>query len=83
MGVFCEYLWENEPRYNGTALYFVENVFYTSLTIYNDVGKACFTPHSVHYYTENVLYLKQRPLMPWGILYPTKRSLYVKKVYYT
>ena len=21
-GVFCEYLWENWPRYNGTALYF-------------------------------------------------------------
>ena len=21
-GVFCEYLWENQPRYNGTALYF-------------------------------------------------------------
>ena len=21
-GVFCEYLWENVPRYNGTALYF-------------------------------------------------------------
>ena len=20
-GVFCEYLWENQPRYNGTALY--------------------------------------------------------------
>ena len=20
-GVFCEYLWENWPRYNGTALY--------------------------------------------------------------
>ena len=20
-GVFCEYLWENQPRYNGTPLY--------------------------------------------------------------
>ena len=22
-GVFCEYLWENQPRYNGPALYLV------------------------------------------------------------
>ena len=24
-GVFCEYLWENQPRYNGTALYLDAN----------------------------------------------------------
>ena len=25
-GVFCEYFWENSPRYDGTALYFVESL---------------------------------------------------------
>ena len=24
-GVFCEYLWENQPRYNGTALYIISS----------------------------------------------------------
>ena len=24
-GVFCEYLWENWPHYNGTALYYEES----------------------------------------------------------
>ena len=30
-GVFCEYLWENWPRYNGTALYGDWGSFYMCL----------------------------------------------------
>ena len=32
-GVFCEYLWENQPRYNGTALYIESQRNRTSLTV--------------------------------------------------
>ena len=34
-GVCCEYLWENWPRYNGTALY---NVKFTCLMKISDVA---------------------------------------------
>ena len=37
-GVFCEYLWENQPRYNGTALYFCWEEQYWDISVITNLS---------------------------------------------